>query len=111
MLAALAEKDRATAALIGMEYAATNFDSASLLRAVEMSESTVWRWPLKQFIEIFKGRKGDLQALLGIFVDFVTKLYREPHLPESRCKIVIAILDALWPNVSLRLPLLRLRRA
>jgi hypothetical protein len=46
MLAALAEKDRATAALIGMEYAATNFDSASLLRAVEISESTVWRWPL-----------------------------------------------------------------
>ena len=106
-----AERERATAALIGMEYIVTTFDSSALLRALEMSDVTAWRWPLKQFIEIFRKPSSDLQVLLGIFVDFVTKLYREPHLPESRCKIVTAILDALWRNVSLRLPLLRLRKA
>jgi len=106
-----AEKESATAALIGMEYTATSFDSSALLRAVDMSDAIPWRRPLKQFIEVFCKPNGDLQALLGIFVDFLAKLYREPHLPESRCKVATAILDALWRNVPLRLPLLRLRKA
>jgi hypothetical protein len=76
-----------------------------------MSDAIVWRWPLKQFIDIFSKPNGDLQTLLTIFVDFVTKLYREPHLPESRCRVVTAFLNALWQSPSLRLPVLRIRRA
>jgi hypothetical protein len=93
-----------------MEYAATSFDSVALLQAVEMADATAWRTPLKQFVEIFRKPSGDLQVLVGIFVDFTVRLYRESHLPESRCKIITAFLDALWRNVSLRLPLLHIRR-
>jgi len=106
-----AERNRAVAALIGMEYTVTTFDSSILLSAVEMSDATPWRWPLKQFIQVFQKAQGDLQGLLGIFVEFLTKLYREPYLPESRCKVVTAMLNALWRNVVLRLPLVRLRKA
>jgi hypothetical protein len=75
-----------------------------------MSDATPWRWPLKQFIQVFQKAQGDLQGLLGIVVEFLTKLYREPYLPESRCKVVTAMLNALWRNVVLRLPLVRLRK-
>jgi hypothetical protein len=73
-----------------------------------MSDATVWRWPLKQCIEIFRRSEGD-PALLGIFVDFVSKLYLAQYLPESRCKIMTAVLDSLWRNVSFRLSLLGIR--
>jgi hypothetical protein len=106
-----AEKNRAVAALIGMEYTVTTFDSSILLSAVEMSDATPWRWPLKQFIQVFQKAQSDLQGLLGIFVEFLTKLFREPYLPESRCKVVTVMLNALWRNVVLRLPLVRLRKA
>jgi hypothetical protein len=106
-----AEKDRVTAALVGMQYINTNFDSRSLLRAVEMSEATPWRWPLKQFVDVFQKPSPDFQILLGIFADFLSRLYREPYLAESRCRVVTAFFDALWANVPVRTALLRLRRA
>jgi len=105
-----AERQRIVASLIGMNYTATMFDSTTLLKGVEMAEAIPWRSPLKQFVEIFQKPTGNLQALLGIFVDFVTKLYREPHLPEVRCRVVSAFLDALWSNVPLRSALLRVRK-
>jgi hypothetical protein len=75
-----------------------------------MSDATAWRWPLKQFVDVYRKPTVDLRGLLGIFVDFLAKLYREPYLPETRSKIVTALLDGLWSHVPLRLPLLQLRR-
>jgi tetratricopeptide (TPR) repeat protein len=106
-----AEEDRVTATLIGFEYVNTNFDSRSLLRAIEMSEATPWHWPLKQFVEVFQKPSPAFRVLLGIFAEFLSRLYREPYLPESRCRVLTAFLDALWGNVSARMALLRLRRA
>jgi tetratricopeptide (TPR) repeat protein len=105
-----AERERVVASLIGMEYSVTSFDSAAILKAVEMSDATPWRRPLKQFVNVFRKPVGDFQSLLGIFADFAVKLYREPHLPEARCKVLVAFLDALWANVPMRLPLLRFRK-
>jgi tetratricopeptide (TPR) repeat protein len=105
-----AEKERVVASLIGMEYSVTSFDSSAMLRAVEMSEATPWRTPLKQFVDIFRKPTGNLQGLLGIFVDFIRKLYLEPHVPQTRCKVVTALLDALWVSFPLRSALLRLRK-
>lgn len=82
----------------------------TLLKGVEMAEGIPWRSPLKQFVEIFQKPTGNLQALLRIFVDFVTKLYREPHLPEVRCRVMTAFLDELWSNVPLRSALLHVRK-
>jgi tetratricopeptide (TPR) repeat protein len=104
------EGERAVASLVGMEYSVSSFNSLVMLKAVEMSEATPWRTPLKQFVDVFRKPNGNLQGLLGIFVDFITKLYRESYLPETRCKVVTALLDALWMTVPMRLALLRLRR-
>jgi hypothetical protein len=105
-----AVRQRIVASLIGMNYTSTYLDSAIMLKAVEMSDATPWRFPFKQFVEIFQKPTGNLQALLGIFVDFFIMLYRADYLPESRCRIVTALLDALWRSVPLRLPLLHIRR-
>jgi hypothetical protein len=105
-----AERRRIVASLIGMNYTATYFDSGIMLKAVEMSDATPWRFPFKQIVGVFQKPTGNLQVLLGIFVDFLTKLYREDHLPESRCRVATALLDALWRSVPLRLPLLHIRR-
>jgi hypothetical protein len=106
-----ADKERVVASLIGMEYSVTSFDSSAMLRAVEMADATPWRTPLKQFVDVFRNPTGNFQGLLGIFVDFIVKLYREPHLPQSRCKILTAFLDAMWVTTPLRLLLLQLRKA
>lgn len=108
---AAGEKERVVASLIGMEYSVTPFDSAVMLTAVEIADGIPWRTPLKQIVEIFRKPTGNLQGLLGIFVEFIVKLYRAEYLPETRCKVVTALLDALWETVPLRLALLRLRRA
>jgi len=75
-----------------------------------MSEATPWRWPLKQFVEVFQKPNPDFRVLVGIFADFLSHLYREPYLAESRCKVTTAFLDAFWGNVSVRTGLLRRRR-
>jgi tetratricopeptide (TPR) repeat protein len=105
------ERQLVLASLIGMEYTSIFFDSTVLLKAVEIAEATPWKTPFKQFVEVFRKPTGNLQGLLGMFMDFIVKLYREPYLPETRCKIVVALLDALWATVPLRLALLRLRKA
>jgi tetratricopeptide (TPR) repeat protein len=105
-----AVRQRIAASLIGMNYTSTYLDSAIMLKAVEMSDATPWRFPFRQFVEIFQKPTGNLQTLLGIFIDFFIKLYRADYLPESRCRIVTALLDALWRSVPLRLPLLHIRK-
>lgn len=94
-----ADKERVVASLIGMEYSVTSFDSAAMLRAVEMSDATPWRTPLKQFVNVFRKPAGNLQGLLGIFADFIVKLYREDHLAQTRCRVLTALLDAIWITV------------
>lgn len=106
-----AEKECVVASLIGMEYSVTSFDSSAMMRAVGMSDATPWRTPLKQFVDTFRKATGNFQGLLGIFVDFIVRLYREPQLPETRCSVLTAFLDAMWLTVPLRSPLLRLRKA
>jgi tetratricopeptide (TPR) repeat protein len=105
-----AERQRIVASLAGMNYTATYFDSGIMHKAVEMSDAMPWRFPFKQIVEVFQKPTGNLQVLLGIFLDFLIKLYRENYLPESRCRVVTALLDALWRSIPLRLPLLHIRR-
>jgi hypothetical protein len=101
-----AERLKIVATLIGMNYTSTHFDSEIMLKALQMSDAVPWRFPFKQFVDTFRNSTDNLQALLGLFADFLIRLYREDRLPESRCKVVIALLNALWRSASLRLPLL-----
>lgn len=102
---------RANAAMIGYEYMVVNFDSSVMLKAVNMADGVPWQFPMKQVVDIFRKPSGDLQALMRIFVDFVLRLHREPHLPETRGRIVEALLDGLWMNVALRGAVLQFRQA
>jgi tetratricopeptide (TPR) repeat protein len=105
-----AVRQRVVASLIGMNYTSTYFDNTIMLKAVEMADATPWKFPFKQFVGIFQKPTGNLQTLLGIFVGFFIRLYRADYLPESRCRIITALLDALWHSVPLRLPLLHIRK-
>jgi tetratricopeptide (TPR) repeat protein len=105
------ERDRASAQLVGMEFVATLFDSSTILEAVELSDGKAWRRPLKEVVKVFDNSKGDIRSLLGIFADFITKLYRETLLPETRCSVVGAFLDALWKNLQARKILLEIRKS
>jgi hypothetical protein len=105
------ERDTASARLVGMGFAATPLDSSVLLEAVKLAEAVPWQRPLREAIEVFANPAADVRTLLGIFVDFAVKLYREPLLPENRCVVVCAILDVLWTNVAAREALRNIRRS
>lgn len=105
------EKDKAAAQLVGMRFVSTLFDSSTILKAVELSDGKEWRQPLKEVIRVFADPKADIRSLLGIFVDFVVKLYRETLLPETRCSVVGAFLVVLWENLQARKALMELRKS
>lgn len=104
------ERERVIASLVSMEYLVTSFDSTIMLKAAEMSDGTPWRSPLRQFVDIFRKPPGNFRQLLGIFLDFIVKLYRERYLPETKCRIMTAFMDAIWKNVPLRSTILQFRR-
>jgi tetratricopeptide (TPR) repeat protein len=104
------ERDTASARLIGMKFVATTFNSYTILEAITLTEGVTWKFPLKQIIEVFANPKGE-RPLLGIFVDFVAKLYRESFLPETRCGVMQAFLDALWKNPTARAVLVNIRKS
>ncbi len=104
------ERDRVIAGLIGMDYSATHFDTAALFKAIEITNQTPWRSPLKQFVRVFDKPTGNFQTLFAILVETISRLYREDHLAETKCRVVTAFLDALWKNPHLRRHVLQIRR-
>jgi tetratricopeptide (TPR) repeat protein len=103
------ERDIATAKLIGMEYHITIFDCAAIIEAVHLTDAAPWRLPLKNFIREFAAPNADIKSLLPILAELVVRIYREPLLPESRCKVITAFLDAIWKNPAARRGILTLR--
>lgn len=103
------ERDAATAKLMSMDYRTTFFDVPSLIEAVHLSDAKPWMQPLKTFIQQFSAPNIDLKALIPILVEALVRLYREPLLPESRCRVATALLDAIWNNLTARRGLLELR--
>jgi tetratricopeptide (TPR) repeat protein len=103
------ERDLATAKMIGMEYQITYFDVSAILEAVELTDAKPWTAPLKNFVDEFGAPNADLNALFPILTELVVRLYREAILPESRCTVITAFLDAVWKNSNGRRSLLNLR--
>ena len=103
------ERNAATAKLVGMDYRITFYDAPSLIEAVHLSEAKPWVQPLKTFIQQFSAPNVDLKAVIPILVEALVRLYREPLLPESRCRVAAALLDAIWNNLPARRALLELR--
>jgi hypothetical protein len=88
------EYSNASANLIGMEFAATHFDSSSMLAAFRLAGWSVEKGPAAQIVKIFTNQTADMQVLLRMYVEFTIRLYREPISPETRCLISQAFLDA-----------------
>ena len=103
------ERDIATARLVGMEYQVTVYDCAAIIEAVHLTEATPWRPPLKNFIREFAAPNADVKSLFPILTELAVRIYREPLLPESRCKAITAFLDAIWKNPAARRGILNLR--
>jgi tetratricopeptide (TPR) repeat protein len=103
------ERDAATARLVGMDYRITFYDAPSLIEAVHLSEARPWVQPLKAFVEQFSAPNVDLKAVLPILIEALARLYREPLIPENRCRVMTALLDAIWKNLPARRALLELR--
>jgi tetratricopeptide (TPR) repeat protein/transcription elongation GreA/GreB family factor len=103
------ERDAATAKLVGMDYRITFYDAPSLIEAVHLSEAQPWVQPLKTFVQQFSAPNVDLKAVIPILVEALVRLYREPLLPENRCRVATALLDAIWNNLPARRALLELR--
>jgi tetratricopeptide (TPR) repeat protein len=87
------EYHEATARLLGMEFVATQFDSASLISSFNLASWSPSNWPVGQVLKTFSNPTTDLRALFRIFVEFMIRLYREPITPETRCSVTSTFLD------------------
>jgi tetratricopeptide (TPR) repeat protein len=103
------ERDIAAAKLVYMSYSYTSYDVASMIEAVELSASKPWDGPLKSFVQVFGAQDANLAVQFPILVGFIQRLYQENVLPETRCTVITAFLDALWANIAARRTLLYLR--
>jgi hypothetical protein len=103
------ERDSATAKLMSMDYRITFFDARSLIEAVHLSDAKPWVQPLKIFVQQFSAPNLDLRAVVPILVEALLRLYIEPLLPESRCRVATALLGAIWSHLPARRRLLDLR--
>jgi tetratricopeptide (TPR) repeat protein len=86
---------RASAKLIGFEYAFTSLNPNALVSAAHIAEWDIRQWPLKQAIGQFASDSVDLVALLRIAVLFIIQLYREPIPVETRDALFNQALDSL----------------
>lgn len=103
------ERDAATAKLIGMDYRTTFFDALSFVEAVHLTGATPWEQPLKTFIRELSAPEADLRLLFPILEECIVRIYREPLLPENRCRVTTALLDAMWKNAAARRSIVNLR--
>ncbi len=104
------ERDIASAKLVYMSYSFTSYDVASMIEAVELSAGKPWDGPLKSFVQIFGANDANLAVQVPILVGFIQRLYQENILPETRCAVITAFLNALWSNIAARRTLLYLRQ-
>jgi tetratricopeptide (TPR) repeat protein len=103
------DRDIATAKLVGMDYRITFFDCSSIIEAVHLTGAIPWESPLKNLIRQFESPDADLKSLFPILEELVVRIYREALLPEHRCRVMNAVLDAIWKNPAARRSIMNLR--
>ena len=63
------------------------------------------------FVKTFAEPTTDIQRILGIYIEFIVRLFRETLLPDTRCEIARAFLDALDGRLGVLDILVKIRRA
>jgi tetratricopeptide (TPR) repeat protein len=91
----VADYNDASARLIGMEFTATLFDSASMLAGLRLASWDAEKKPASQFLAIYSDPATDSGALFRIYVEFTIRLYREPLPAELKCSVTQAFLETL----------------
>jgi hypothetical protein len=86
---------RASAKLVGFEYAFTSLNPNTLVSGARIAEWEHRRWPLRQAIAQFASDSVDLVVLLRLAVFFVIQIYCEPIPVDTRDSLFTAILDSL----------------
>jgi hypothetical protein len=100
---------RASAKLIGFEYAFTSLNPNVLMSAARIANWDIRQWPLKQAINQFASGSVELNILLRIAVLFAIQLYREPILLEARDRLFNQVLDSLAIKPAGLTPFVRFR--
>jgi len=90
-----AASNEAYAKLVGFSYNSTHFDDQTMLAAIRISNGSVQSFPTLQMIGVFselysQNKNTTFRLLAGFFI----RLFMEPFLPETRCLVVQAFLDA-----------------
>lgn len=103
------ERDRAAAKMVGMEYQTTFFDALAILEAVELTNSRPSESPLRNFVDEVASPKADMNVMFPILIELILQLYREDLSAETRDRVTVAFLDAIWKQSKVRSSLLNLR--
>ncbi|HEY3293595.1 MAG TPA: hypothetical protein VGJ85_08240 [Candidatus Nanopelagicaceae bacterium] len=106
-----ADYAKATANLVGFDYAVTTFDCSAILQAIKMSDSSPESAPLKQFLKVFANPGGNTLPLARLLCELIVKLQDEQVFPMRRCVLIQSFLEALWSNPAARKLVLAIRRS
>ena len=83
----------ASAKLLGYGYSFTSPNPQIVRQAGVIAEWKVDNWPLSQVLSVFAGESVDLEQILQLAAGFLTLLYQESLLPETRANITVKILE------------------
>ena len=91
------EKDeyiKAVIQLVTANYHHTMIDSDTIIEAARQSE---WQLdsPLDRILRTLSGKYCDEDPAIGVAVNFVYQLWREPFMPYSNSTLIFAVLDAI----------------
>lgn len=90
--------NEAYAKLVGFNYVSTHFDGQTMLAAIRVSNGSVERFPARQMIRAFGELYGQVKnTAFRLLAEFLTRLFNEPFLPETKCIVMKAFLGT-FPN-------------
>jgi tetratricopeptide (TPR) repeat protein len=102
--------DECHAKLLGFGYQSTHFTGGTIAAALQVSNGSVDRFPMKQAIEAFCGTVANNRIIaLRQLAEFVLRLLMEPMLPETKCVALEGLLDTFPKDSATTSQLLALR--
>lgn len=103
------DRDISTAKLVKMDYRITFFDCSSILEAVHLTGARPWESPLVELVRQFERAEAELSSIFPILEELAVRLFRENLMPENRCRVMKAFLEAMWMNPAVRRGIINLR--
>lgn len=106
-----ATRDEAYAKLVGFNFAATHFNSHTMIAALRIANGSTVRFPMQQLLKVYAGvYANEPTTAIRILAEFTLFLFLEPLLPETKCEALRAILDTFPADERSRTVLRAYRR-